>query len=106
MKNGLTSAGWGKNLLHRALLRGFVRTPAKDARAVTEPILCHVIKADFDDQFRTQRLPGLASFRAPTARATRRAAGEARRLNEWLELTQELGAFCFGDTGGEPNVMQ
>src|SRR6185503_7365483 len=79
----------GRKLLERALLRVLVRAPPDKTGAVTEAASGHLIVADFDHEHRLQRLPLAGALRVPPAGTARRAAGEARRLDQGLQLLRE-----------------
>src|SRR5215831_13780430 len=57
----------------RAVARLLVRAPPAKLRCVTEAVALHVVVSDFDDQFRTQRLPRQVLALAPAALAARHA---------------------------------
>ena len=76
------------HLVHRALARIFVGTPAEKSCAVSKPAACKMIIGDFHDDFWRDWLPFASALCAPTARSSRRVAGETG----WFP--QSLKFFC------------
>src|SRR6266571_6211561 len=64
------------HLVHCALAKIFVRTPAQKSCAVSKPAAGKMIIGDFHDNFWRDWLPFAGALRAPTARSSRRVAGE------------------------------
>src|SRR5229473_2437168 len=74
------------HLLHRALRRLLIRTPAPELCAVAKAASREMIVLNFDDQLWREGLPFRGSIGAPAARAAGRAAGEARRFDQSLNF--------------------
>ena len=70
------------DLIHRALARVFVGTPAKKFRAVPESATGKMVIGNFDDDSWSNWFPFASSIRALTAGASRRVASETRLLFE------------------------
>src|SRR5438094_5806148 len=94
-------AGARLHLVHGALARRLVRTPAQELGAVAEPAAREMIVADLHHQLRRERLPLARALRAPPTRTPWRAAGEARGLDEPREHGHEPLALLRGQGGGE-----
>ena len=77
------------HLIHGALARRFVRTPAHNFCSVPESITREMIVAHFHNDFRIDRLPFAGAFRAPTTRPARRIAGEPRRFSQRFEFLRQ-----------------
>src|SRR5690606_3340252 len=80
------------NLLESALMGRLVRPPAQKLGAMTKSFCRHLVNANFDDEFRTQRFPRSAPLRAPAAGAARSVAGETRRLAQFLQTIRQSGS--------------
>src|SRR4051812_29657295 len=98
------------DLIHRALLRRLVRSPAEKLRAVAEPPLGEVVVLNFDDQLRVERFPFAAALGAPARRAARRAAGEAAALLSCLaqlfDFGRQVRALLGGECRAEADVVE
>src|SRR3954447_10089043 len=94
------------HLVHRALLRGLVRTVTMDLCSVPESAAGEMIIGDFDHNLRIDRLPFAGSFRAPAARPAGSIPSESRFLPERLELFREGRAFGRLKSGRKPDVME
>src|SRR4029453_10777916 len=66
------------HLIHGALARGFVGTPAKKPCAVSKAPAGEMVVGNFNDYFRSDWFPCARALRAPTAGSSRRVASEAR----------------------------
>jgi hypothetical protein len=66
------------DLIHGALARIFVGTPAKKFCAVPESTTGKMVICNFDDDSWSNWFPFASSIRAPTAGASRRVASETR----------------------------
>src|SRR5262249_26910671 len=62
------------DLVHGALPRRLVRSPAQQLRAVTKTAPTEVVVTDLDHKLRLKRLPLRRTFRRPTARAVKPGA--------------------------------
>src|SRR5712672_2969176 len=76
----------GLDLLEGALAWRLIRPPAQETGSVAEPTAADMIITNFDDEFRSQRLPLSGALGAPPAGTSRRVAGEPRRLDKPFEL--------------------
>ena len=74
------------HLVHRALARIFVGTPAQKSCAVSKPAAGKMIIADFHDNFWRDWLPFASALRAPTARSSGRVAGETRWFSSVAQI--------------------
>src|SRR6266403_1005043 len=70
------------DLIHGALARVFVGTPAKKFCAVSESAAGKMVIRNFDHHSRSDWFPFASAIRAPTAGASRRVASETRLLFE------------------------
>src|SRR5262245_34965932 len=93
-------------LLERALRRRLVLAPAHERRAMAEAVAGHMIIADLDHEFGTERLAVGRALGAPAAGAARRIAGEARRLDQALEHPGQLGALATRQGRGETDMVE
>src|SRR6266480_4305255 len=66
------------HLIHGALARGFVGTPAKKSRAVSKASAGEMVVSNFNDYFRNDWFPFAGATRAPAARSSGRVASESR----------------------------
>ena len=62
------------HLIHGALARGFVGTPAKKSRAVSKAPTGEMVVGNLNDYFRSDRFPLAGAVRTPAARSSRRVA--------------------------------
>src|SRR5262249_16171877 len=83
-----------------------VRTPAQEARAVPESPAGEVIVANLGHQPRLERLPLPGTLGAPPAGAARGASGEAGRLPERTEPSEECFSLPRGEPRGEGGVVE
>ena len=95
-----------RELIHLTLLRRFVRSPAEQLGAMAKTIAGHMIVANFDNEFRLERLPDIFLSLVPTARSPRGGAGEAGRGDESFEFFRQRRAVGGGDARGESDVVQ
>src|SRR5207237_7157757 len=66
------------HLIHGALARGFVGTPAKQSCAVSKAPTGEMVVGNLNDYFRSDRFPLAGAVRTPAARSSRRVASESR----------------------------
>jgi hypothetical protein len=66
------------HLIHGALARGFVRTPAKKSCAVSKAPTGEMVVGNFNDYFRSDGFPLAGAVRTPTAGSSWRVASESR----------------------------
>src|SRR5205823_7737888 len=66
------------HLIHGALARGFVGTPAKKSRAVSKAPTGEMVVGNLNDYFRSDRFPLAGAVRSPAARSFMRVASESR----------------------------
>ncbi len=95
-----------RKLVHRALLRRFIRAPAQQFCAVAKAPPRNVVVAHLNDERRLERLPCRVLPRAPTTRPTRRFAGKTRRRDEVFELLRQRRSVGRCDAGREPDVVE
>jgi len=62
-----------------------------------EAVSGNMVKANLDDQFRSDRFPFAATLGAPAARAARRLAGEAGSAAQVFELFRQHRPLLIGD---------
>src|SRR5688572_17351432 len=109
-------------LVERAVGWAFVGAPAAKLRRVPEARALHVIVGDFQDELRTERLPGKILALAPAARCARpplRGRVAAVRQRPFLprvpiqrrravgaEILHQLAALRIGEAGAHPDVLQ
>ena len=79
-------------LVHRALARRLVGPAAEQPGAVAEAAAGDLVVEHLDDELGLERLPFGRALGRPAARAARRVAGEARRLDQRLELLRSRPA--------------
>jgi hypothetical protein len=65
-----------------------------------------MVVADFHDELRLERLPGILFALIPPARTARRGAREAGRGDQFLKLLRECWTFSGSDGGRKADVMQ
>src|SRR5438874_9554441 len=94
------------HLVHRALARSFVRAPAQESCAVSKPAAGKVIIADFHDNFWRDWLPFGGALRAPTARSSRRVAGETGWFSQSLKFFCYRAPFRGLETRDKSDVME
>src|SRR5262249_32236831 len=94
------------HLIDFAQLRLLIRPPAQKLRSMPKPSASEMIVLDLTDQFRRQRLPFGGAFGGPSARATRRVARKARRLDQLFELLCQRRLLMRFETRAEAHVMQ
>ncbi len=70
------------HLVHRALVRVFVGTPAQKFRAVAKPAAGKVVVGNLQYYSWIDWLPLATAICAPTAGSSRCAASESRRFSE------------------------
>src|SRR5437588_7323337 len=58
------------HLIHGALARGFVGTPAKKSRAVSKAPTGEMVVGNLNDYFRSDRFPLAGAVRTPAARSS------------------------------------
>jgi len=64
------------DLVHRALARVFVRTPAQNSCAVPKSAAGKMVVSNFDDHFGRDRLPFAGAIGARAARSSGRVTGK------------------------------
>ena len=74
-----------RELIHRALSRGFVGPPPKQFGAVAESIASDMIVTDFDHERRLERAPDVLFALIPAAGSAWSGASKARRFDEFFE---------------------
>ena len=74
------------HLVHGALARIFVRSPAQKSCAVSKPAAGKMIVGDFNDNLWRDWFPFAGALRAPTARSSGRVAGESRWFFQSLQI--------------------
>src|SRR5438445_292519 len=70
------------HLIHGALARGFVGTPAKKSRAVSKASAGEMVVGNLNDYFRSDGFPLAGAVRTPTAGSSRRAASESNVVEQ------------------------
>ena len=66
------------HMIHGALARGFVGTPAKKSCAVSKAPTGEMVVGNLNDYFRNDRFPLAGAVGNPAARSSRRVASESR----------------------------
>ena len=93
-------------LIKRALARSLIRSPSQQFRAVPEPVVRHMVKAHFNDQFRSKRFPGSTSFRAPAARSSGCIAGETGRFSKSFQTARQLRTGVIRNRRGKADMVE
>src|SRR5262249_1183864 len=107
-RSGLTSTAWrGRlDLIHGALSRRFVGPPAQKFGSVAKPMSGKMVVLNFDHELGLERLPLRRTTGGPSARASRRVAGESGWRDESFHLASERLLVAAANGRGETNVMQ
>ncbi len=106
LQKAIRCTPWASQLIHPALSRGLIRAPAQEPGAMTESASCDGVKGDFDNQFRTERLPGCRAFGTPATWSTGGVSSEAGRLNQCLEFGQKSPALFGLKARAEAHVVE
>src|SRR5699024_1860131 len=93
-------------LLIGALLRVLVGPPANDRRAVAEASAGDLIVTNLDYELGLQRLPLRGAFCVPAARTTWGVAGEARRIDQLLEILGQLRPLLGGNRRRKADMIE
>src|SRR5262245_14233230 len=94
------------NLVHRALARSFVRSPAKKSCTVSKPAAGEMIVSNFHDNFWRDRFPFAAPLRAPTTRSSGCVPGETGWFSQSLKFICQSAPFRCFEAGDKSDVMQ
>src|SRR6185312_17258477 len=95
------------DLLHGALFRLLVRTPAQKFCPVPETSTREVIVLELAHQFGLQRKPFcIAGVARPAAGTARSLAGKPFATHKWLQNRLQLLALFPGKAGAEADVIK
>src|SRR6476620_1115004 len=95
-----------RELIHLTLPRRLVGPPAEQFRAMAETIARDMIIANFDNEFRLERVPDVLLALIPSAWSPRSGTGEAGWCDEFFEFLRESRPVGGGYARSEANVMQ
>jgi len=99
--------GSGFQLVHRALVRLLIGTPAQEFCPVTKAITGKVVIMDLAHQAMLKRNPFIVAVRPrPAAWATGRLARKAGTSHQRFENRLELFAFVLAEAGTEAYMIQ